>query len=46
MRGKLLTTIIVVLIVALGTAGPALADGIIVPEPPVCDRCPAPKPRR
>ncbi len=41
MRGNLLS-IIVVLILALGTAGPALADGIIVPEPPICDRCPPP----
>jgi Ca-activated chloride channel family protein len=41
MKGKL-AIILCVFVLALGWAGPARADGIIVPEPPICDPCPPP----
>ncbi len=41
MRGKWLS-IVAVLLLTLLFAGPALADGIIIPDPPICDPCPPP----
>jgi Ca-activated chloride channel family protein len=41
MRGKLFA-LLAVAALALGLAAPARADGIIIPEPPVCDPCPPP----
>lgn len=44
MKIKLLTTISLVLIFGVIFTKPGKADGIIIPEPPICDPCPIPSP--
>ena len=44
MKTKLFSLFVLLLTLAF-TATPARADGIIIPEPPICDPAPCPMPR-
>ena len=44
MKVKILTTLGLVLILGALFNQPVKADGIIIPDPPICDPCPIPSP--
>jgi Ca-activated chloride channel family protein len=44
MKGRLSFVLLMILGAALILVEPAKADGIIIPDPPVCDPCPIPSP--
>lgn len=46
MKKKLVFIIPIILLLSLLLPNTALADGIIIPEPPPCDPCPMPSPMR